>query len=243
MTMIGWPGTTSTPSTFEPNWKNEEIHFKVRTHHEDGAPIDLTGALLHLSVFDYKGSEPKLVGSFSLNLARLIVISREPQEKETDPPLDASTGVPNAAGWSYSEGEGPSTALKGALKKAKKGVYPSPVTKAAKSLKKAKTPQSSVPNHIKLERRSSLTVLTAGPSDSLRDSMHGQASNNSKDDVQAPNARKMVDEKLKELKIVSLKLDEPLTESGKEVGRIRCCIDAWWMDDNDPAKDTSAKKR
>jgi hypothetical protein len=63
------------------------------------------------------------------------------------------------------------------------------------------------------------------------------------DDVQAPDARKMVDEKLNELKIVSLKLDEPLTESGKEVGRITCCIDAWWMEDNDPAKDTSAKKR
>jgi hypothetical protein len=117
------------------------------------------------------------------------------------------------------------------------------VKAAAKSLNKAQTPLSSMPNHIKLERRDSLTVLTAGPSNSLRDSIHGQASDNSIEDVQAPDAHKMVDEKLNELKIVSLKLDEPLTESGKEVGRITCCIDAWWMEDNDPAKDTLAKKR
>jgi hypothetical protein len=49
-------------------------------------------------------------------------------------------------------------------------------------------------------------------------------------------------EKLKELKFFSLKLDEPLTESGKEVGRIMCSIDAWWMEDNKAAKNSPDKK-
>jgi hypothetical protein len=42
----------------------------------------------------------------------------------------------------------------------------------------------------------------------------------------------------KQLKFFSLKLDVPLTESGKEVGRVMCSIDAWWIYDKEPAKDT-----
>jgi hypothetical protein len=386
--MTGWPGTTPLPSTFKANWNNEEVHFVVRTHHQDGVPIELAGALLHISVFDSRGSEPKLLGSFSLNLARLIEMTTEPQENLTDNlPDDSTNDIPITSGWSYSQRTGPSAALCGGWKED----MPTPVRTVAKSLNQAKKPlsptvpgpghlrergqpeessslpstlssrgqpgkqgshkkslsstvpdqlgkqstpknplPSTVPDHGQLrkkdppekslsstvldngqsrkqgppeqelsstvpgcgqprkkgppnnplpsrvqdhsklkrqgptksplsstvlersqpgkqgppkqplsstglnrgpiKRRGSRTVLTSGPSHSLRNTM-GEAGSIEK-----------FNEKLKELKFFSLKLDEPLTESGKEVGRIMCSIDAWWMEDNKAAKNSPDKK-
>jgi hypothetical protein len=295
--MTGWPGTTPLPSTFKANWNNEEVHFVVRTHHEDGVPIELSGALLHISLFDNKGGEPKLLGSFSLNLARLIEISTEPQEHVTDALLDDSTNeIPFNSGWSYSQRTGPSAALWGGWKED----IPTPVRTVAKSLNQANEPlsptmpgrghlekrgqpktsllstapgrghlgkrgppqkplSSTVPdqlgkqtppkiplpstvpersqpgkqgppkeplkytgsNQSQLRRRESRTILTSGPSHSMRNAM-GEAGS--------------MKEKLKELKFFSLELDEPLTESGMEVGRVMCSIDVCWMEDNEPAK-------
>jgi hypothetical protein len=137
--MTGWPGTAPLPSTFKANWNNEEVHFVVRTHHQDGVPIELSGALLHISVFDNKGSEPKLLGSFSLNLARLIEMTTESQENLTDNlPDDLTNGIPITSGWSYSQRAGPSAALCGAWKED----MPTPVRTVAKSLNQAKKPLS-----------------------------------------------------------------------------------------------------
>jgi hypothetical protein len=84
--------------------------------------------------------------------------------------------------------------------------------------------------------RDSMTRLIREPSDVFRNLMSQAASDEyeSSDGLDASEAHKSVDKKLNELKTVSLKLDEALTESGKEVGRISCCIDAWWMEVKDP---------
>jgi hypothetical protein len=74
--LLAWPRTKQRSSTLEPQWHDEEVHFKVRTHQKDGSPIDLTGAMMHVVVFDGKSSS-KLIGTFTLNLASLIVKSRK----------------------------------------------------------------------------------------------------------------------------------------------------------------------
>lgn len=75
-----WPKTRRRRNTFEASWDNEEVHFKVRTHTKEGLPIDLSGAMIHVAVFDGK-SDGKLVGTFSFNLAHLISQSRQQAER------------------------------------------------------------------------------------------------------------------------------------------------------------------
>lgn len=74
-----FPSTSVIQDTMRPNWKKETLHFNVRTHVSNGDPIDLTGALLHVTLLDAKGMEPRVIGSFALNLARLITVSRNPK--------------------------------------------------------------------------------------------------------------------------------------------------------------------
>jgi hypothetical protein len=90
-----WPRTRPKRNTFDAFWENEEIHFKVRTHTNEGLPIDLSGAMIHLAVFDGKSSG-KLVGTFSLNLAHLITQSRQERtdldKTRVEPRKSASSG-------------------------------------------------------------------------------------------------------------------------------------------------------
>ena len=69
-----------------------------------------------------------------------------------------------------------------------------------------------------LERRGSLRYLAVGPSASLRKLILS--------DSVGPSS---VDEELRDLKLVSLFLDEPLFEGGLEVARIKCSFDTWWV--------------
>lgn len=71
---LGWPRTRCASKTCDPQW-DDEIHFKVQTHYANGTPMDLTGALLHVLLFESKDS-PYLIGSCTLNLAFLISSSR-----------------------------------------------------------------------------------------------------------------------------------------------------------------------
>ena len=63
-----WPQTKCLRTTLSPNWDGDEVHFKIRTHDQDGIPIDLTGALMHIAVFDGKNGS-NLIGTFPLNLS------------------------------------------------------------------------------------------------------------------------------------------------------------------------------
>ena len=219
-----WPGTSVLVSTFDPKWSGEEIHFQVRTLEDDGGQIDLSGALLHISLFDFKGTEAKLLGSFSLNLARLIKISKE----KLPSPLLARTNeteeVSNGTGWSYSPEKTPSAALLDAANKD----APSPVKTISKSMLERQSKDENKPEKRPirgmLAREVSQTRLMAKPSPEFCDIM-----NEASDDKESSDGRVDASEKCSDLKIVSMKIDELLTESGIEIGRITCSIDAWWM--------------
>ena len=51
-----------------------------------------------------------------------------------------------------------------------------------------------------------------------------------------------VDDKLKDLKIISINLDEGLMEGGLEVARIKCSMDIWWITEDDPVKPENESK-
>jgi len=75
-----YPSTLSAKETMRPTWRNidDHVHFALQTHTEEGRPIDFTGAHLHLSLVDSKAVGGALViGSHCLNLAHLIIVSRD----------------------------------------------------------------------------------------------------------------------------------------------------------------------
>eukprot|EP00934_Nitzschia_sp_Nitz4_P004460 Nitzschia sp. Nitz4//scaffold28_size193895//5587//8745//NITZ4_001620-RA/size193895-processed-gene-0.245-mRNA-1//-1//CDS//3329545847//4450//frame0 len=300
-----FPSTSVLQDTLRPNWKDETLHFSVRTHLTNGSPIDLTGALLHVVLMDTKGGT---VGSFPLNLARLITVSRNPRlanalasapknaqsmgpggrgpSRAGGPPRQKSmphsrnhsggvppNGPPNEPpirqrslpqrnpGRGQRGGPGPSSAGRGpagsrggaqrdsgqggraptkggrsagrgdgsgwsigppskALQAAScdSNGFPTPVRQVAKSLG-----GDAMSNSSMLERRGSLRNITTGPSASLRESIHRE---NGGDGA--------MEEKLKDMHILSLRLDEALMEGGLEVARIKCSIDVWWKIDEIP---------
>jgi hypothetical protein len=110
-TMGGWPRTRKLANTFAPEWRDgDETLFKVRTQGPDGSPINLSGAMLHITVMDGKVSgEPRLVGSFTMNLARLLSLSGGILE-------DITVTRPSGLTCS-SQGKGASAALKVAMEK------------------------------------------------------------------------------------------------------------------------------
>ena len=51
----GFPRSSIQRQQFAAEWDhNEEIHTEIRTHHLDGSPIDLTGAMLQISVMNHR---------------------------------------------------------------------------------------------------------------------------------------------------------------------------------------------
>jgi hypothetical protein len=89
-----FPETTVISEAFKPNWKGEQLYFKLQTHNTDGSPIDLAGALMHVSVFDKRSSDPKLWGSVTLSLAKLIEnaqkTKQQPPRMDTKPQSDGN---------------------------------------------------------------------------------------------------------------------------------------------------------
>ena len=72
----GFPRTRTVKDTMKPQWTREHMHFAIRTHLSTGDPIDLTGALLHATLHDQR--EDKSIGTCSINLAKLIQITKNP---------------------------------------------------------------------------------------------------------------------------------------------------------------------
>jgi len=89
-----WPGTSVIEGTFTPQWKNDEIHFELGTKNKsNNRQLDLSGALMHVAVFDQRESNPKPLGSFTLNLASLIKVTKESDKNKGGNSRDAgSTG-------------------------------------------------------------------------------------------------------------------------------------------------------
>ena len=73
VTAKGWPRSSVQKQTFVANWHDEEIHSEVKTHTVDGIPIDLTGAMLRLTVMDSRSKTDDVVlGTVAFNLVNLI---------------------------------------------------------------------------------------------------------------------------------------------------------------------------
>jgi hypothetical protein len=74
----GWPRSSSrrlNKASNQVDWEEEEIHARIKTHHHDGSAIDLTGAMMNLTVMDAdvrnQDSNP-VIGSVSFNLSNLL---------------------------------------------------------------------------------------------------------------------------------------------------------------------------
>jgi hypothetical protein len=83
VTESGWPRSSIQKQTHVADWGEEEIHSEVHTHGPDGAPYDLTGAMLRVTVMDRKVSlEDVVIGTCCLNLVDLIR-SCQPSTRES----------------------------------------------------------------------------------------------------------------------------------------------------------------
>lgn len=71
----GFPRTRCIRNSNFPQWRDEEVHFKVKSHNRAENPIDLTGSMVHIAVCDAKANS-RLIGSFTLNLAHVIKQTR-----------------------------------------------------------------------------------------------------------------------------------------------------------------------
>jgi len=76
----GFPRSSVMKQTFVANWHEEEIHSEINTHSSTGIPIDLTGAMLRLTVMDCRpqGTDDVVLGTFPFNLVELIRSCRPP---------------------------------------------------------------------------------------------------------------------------------------------------------------------
>ena len=103
-----WPQTTCLKGTWDPDWSDEEVKCKIKLHSDDGQPVDLTGALMHLTVLNkQKGPaiEDTVIGSCSFNLVPLLTRCRSQaqhlsteQERQAQRPAQSAFRGSIAAG-------------------------------------------------------------------------------------------------------------------------------------------------
>jgi hypothetical protein len=72
-----YPATSVQKGTLRPDWGDESVHFSVSTHKPNGEAISLGSAMLHFCLRDSKAST--VIGSYVMNLAHLIAVTRKPQ--------------------------------------------------------------------------------------------------------------------------------------------------------------------
>lgn len=187
-----WPGTKVLPRTFDAKYANEEVHFEVQTRNlEDGSLLDLSGALLLISLFhDSSSGDPKLLGSSSLNLASMIQTS---QQESQD-----SNATNNSLDWGSRH---------------ERHIMRS---KDATQELTLEDRRAAMKSHKFSSRR-----MLSGPSTKLLSLIEDA------DELCENNAEH---EKLKNIKVTSMEVDEVLIDSGKEIGQIKCTIDSWWME-------------
>jgi hypothetical protein len=210
--------------TFEPNWDKDEVHFKVQTHYKDGLPIDLTGAMLHIAVFDGGGTTgTKLIGTFTLNLADLIVRSRERNREASQTSFRA-----------------PSTVSRATVRMTTSSPSDQSNEQPANNHPPPKVEGKTAGSEVEEEEQINSCVTTNGPSECLKATMKsvwfasGARKKTQTALMRAASMRvpsKGGGDSMDMLNIQSLKLDEPVMKNTKEVGRIQCTIDSWWHED------------
>jgi len=194
-TAFGWPRSSKRRHTCTPDWGGEEIPCKVQTHGADGAPLDLTGSMLRITVVDdnVKGDDP-VIGSFAFNLANLLrrCIRSDGCASERD--------VTNP-------------------RRPDDDLVVSPVSQdqnaSDNSRRRDLRQRRSLSRRGQMSRRGSAIFRGVFGNKSVRGGHFDVNEVDGDDDDEDP--------------IVSANVDEPLVKNGKEVGRIQCTIDAWWM--------------
>eukprot|EP00536_Pseudo-nitzschia_multiseries_P017656 jgi/Psemu1/226010/e_gw1.1708.7.1 len=197
-----------------PTWKNidDHVHFALQTHTEEGRPIDFTGAQLHISLMDAKAAgSATVIGSNSLNLAHLIIVSRDKHQKlksrrPQKPPRSKSgrlqeMKVRENVGEVRNDGNNP--------------------TDHPPSHQQRPGPPNRAPLNRAHSTRAPLGYqIVSQPSPALRSIAAALSS---------PSQRKPRKKGLDEFGIKSFRLRETLIEGGLVVGHINCDIDVWWM--------------
>ncbi|KAL3919246.1 MAG: hypothetical protein SGILL_003848 [Bacillariaceae sp.] len=254
----GWPRTKRAKHTCNPQWP-DEIHFKVRTHDDAGKPVDLTGALLHVLLFEDK-ENGHLIGSATLNLAHLVSVSSKDKNKSIDhsakdeKPSAMTTFVINQL-FNHFRGQDAShkeAKTQDEEKTDAPNFKSSPIPTTDEPIKEEEEVPTDVAqrssiselNHPRVvEAQSSeddmATVFNAkGPSKALRSAYRRTSIFSSSSQKITQNILKKSFEAtpgqaastLDNLGIHSLTIDEPLSKNGRNVGRIKFTIDAWWLD-------------
>lgn len=106
-----FPRSSVKKQTLEAHWRTEEIHSVVKTHDADDNPIDLSGAILAITVMDNIAFNRiwkwmiALIGTFSFNLANLVQQCN--QSKPT--PKAAAAGVTICTKGERTVGDGATT--------------------------------------------------------------------------------------------------------------------------------------
>ena len=225
----GFPRTRKAKETFEPNWDQDLIHVKVRTHRKNGSPIDLTGSMLHVSVFDkkHKKEKPKLVGSVTLNLSSIIVDSQQNFEVSTKKSGEKS-GEPLGKIFDFS----------GYIKRLSRK---SPAKRPDDKVSGGGESESMMLNSDSAMLNSS-GHLTKGPSTSLMSSPRRSSRKRwlPKTWTRSKASSKPVSTSTttfnpEGLNIQSMDVNKSLVKDGKEIGRIEFTIDTCWLSDKEAA--------
>jgi hypothetical protein len=216
-TECGWPRTSRQFATFEPTWDSSgkqhsltnhvAIRTRVQTHRPDGSCIDLTGAMLHLTVMDFKtNAEDVVIGTCTFNLANLLRICRRPQ-----PPKQKS--ISHRSFRSSFQSSGRKARERGTEKHANP-VNGAAATATANMRTAAATERAALHRH--------------GPFQSIRDIFGA--------DYSSRSGRGSVPESIQEdaaegeNPVPRCEIDSILIKNGRETGRIRFEIEAWWID-------------
>ncbi len=158
---LGWPRSKKMWATYDPDWGEDEVHFTLQTHNEAGLPLDLTGALMFITLLDHGAPlENHLIGSSVFNLQEIFTATHPLCHKNKISPSDNRHHHVNPHGNTGRESNSQSV-----------------VNRALFS------------NHLRGSLASEISVVS------------------------------------------SYQIDEPLIRYGKEMGRIQCVIEAWWIDD------------
>jgi hypothetical protein len=231
-----YPATSIQKDTFRPDWGKESVHFTISTHKSTGEPVFLSSSMLHFCLRDSK--QAFLIGSYALNLAQLISVSKNGHSianafdgigRRGSDVVAITDRRGSLGGFNLAA---PSMALLSAgvagssnehVRRASLTLNPKQCNNSANSLlptsaEGAKSFQQT------LSRKGSMRHASRGPSKSLVNAMMNDGNASSENNGK---------EKLQGLNLMSLRLDEPLIGGGLQVGHLKCSIDVWWTHEDE----------
>jgi hypothetical protein len=243
---MGWPRTKSVHNTCNPKWE-DGVHFNVRSHDKSGAPMDLTGAMLHILVFDAKDNS-HMIGSCSLNLAFFISLSKTHQSARTKESFPEKKNMVQAIASRF-------------LNMISTPTSPTPPPSDSEANDQVKHPGPEEDKDIKVakdgsniehrgcvkaclseEDMKSTEFAASGPSNELRRAYRRSSFFSPSTKTVAAQLPSKVSSSLNSLNVHSLKIREPLLRNGREVGTISCTVDVW-RDDYSNTIQKESKRR